>query len=199
MARSTEVKVNDWERPAVFVVGVVFILLLLVLAIFFPNPTDFQYFIFRTVIALAAAGVAALIPGLLQIKIPAVQAGGALAVLVLVYEFSPASLVSLPPSVPKPAAVSSQTSAPEQTYKVCMGNGGGDSCRSGADASFDCDHYKGIGGGGPQTYKTLGEQFCTITDNGQRKQRQYDIKVYQNNGGGQCGWTGFLVSCHAYP
>jgi hypothetical protein len=52
--------------------------LLLVLAIFFPNPTDFQYFIFRTVIALAAAGVAALIPGLLQIKIPAIQAGGAL-------------------------------------------------------------------------------------------------------------------------
>ena len=105
--------------------------LLLVLAIFFPNPTDFQYFIFRTVIALAAAGVAALIPGLLQIKIPAIQAGGALAVLVLVYEFSPASLVSLPPSVPKTAVVSSQTSAPEQTYKVCMGNGGGDSCRSG--------------------------------------------------------------------
>jgi hypothetical protein len=55
-------KKTEWEKPAIFVFGVAFVVVLIVLAVFFPNPSDFQYFIFRTVLALAAAGVAALIP-----------------------------------------------------------------------------------------------------------------------------------------
>src|SRR6266481_4054305 len=97
-------KGRDWERPAIFVFGVAFVICLIALAIFFPNPSAFQYATFKTVLALAAAGVAALIPGLLNIDLPAVRAGGALAVLILVYEFSPASLV-----------------VPTVTYRICAG------------------------------------------------------------------------------
>jgi hypothetical protein len=53
-----------WERISIFAFGVIFVIALLLLAIFFPEPTPFQYQVFRIVLALAAAGVAALIPGL---------------------------------------------------------------------------------------------------------------------------------------
>jgi len=77
-----------------------------------------------------------------------------------------------------------------------MGNGGGDSCRNGADASFDCDHYNAMGGGGPQTTKALEELFCSVDENGQKKQLKSDVKVISDVGGGQCGWTAFQVTCH---
>jgi hypothetical protein len=190
---------RDWERWAVFVTGVVFLLLLLAVAIFFPNPTNFQLFVFQTVIAVAAAGFAVFLPGAINIEVPilraaGVRAVGALAVFVLVFKFSPSMFVSQPPVPPPPIPNEAPQSA--RTFKVCIGNGGGDSCRSGADASFDCDHYKAMGGGDPQTYKTLGELFCTVDQNGQKKQLESDVKVTSDVGGGQCGWAVFLVTCH---
>src|SRR5262249_6923178 len=92
-----------------------------------------------------------------------------------------------PPPPPKPA--------PKQT-RVCFGNGGGSNCKSGAQANYDCDFYNGIGGGGPRTSDWLGEQFCTTIENGQKKIMPFTVGVYQNNGGGQCGWTGFIVTCN---
>jgi hypothetical protein len=113
--RSVKVKGLAWERPAIFVLGVVFVLLLLVLAIAFPEPTAFQYLIFRTILALAAGGIAALVPGMLDLAMSgagfALRACGALAVLVLVYFYSPAALVAAPPL--PPAAV--------VTYRICSG------------------------------------------------------------------------------
>lgn len=85
------------ERLAVFVFGVVFVSALLVLAIALPNPTQWQYQIFRFVLALAAAGVAAFIPGSLEISVSNwMKAGGALAVFALVVFKSPAALVAVP-------------------------------------------------------------------------------------------------------
>jgi hypothetical protein len=82
---------------AVFAFGVVFIVTLLVLAIAFPEPTPFQYTVFRIVLALAAAGVAALIPGFMELNIAAwLKAGGAMAVFAIVYFYSPAQLLSHP-------------------------------------------------------------------------------------------------------
>ena len=80
-----------------FAFGCVFVSVLLCLAWFVPNPTPFQYQTFRIVMALATAGVAAMIPGLLKIDFhPSVdvmiRAGGALAVFVIVYFFNPAKL-----------------------------------------------------------------------------------------------------------
>lgn len=81
-------------RLAVFVFGVVFVITLLVLAIRFPHPTPFQYTVFRIVLALAAAGVAAFIPGFLDVRVSTfLTASGAFAVFAVVYFFSPAKLV----------------------------------------------------------------------------------------------------------
>jgi hypothetical protein len=105
---------HEWERPAIFAFGIVFIVLLVILAIFFPNPTPFQFEVFKTVLALAAAGIAALIPGLLNVDLPAVRATGALAVLILVYKFSPAALIVPTPPTPQPTPV-------VVNYKICSG------------------------------------------------------------------------------
>lgn len=82
-----------------FVFGVVFVVTLIVLAIKFPHPTPFQYNVFRVVLSLAAAGVAAMIPGFIDIEVSAtmgllIRAGGALAVFVMVFFFNPAQLAS---------------------------------------------------------------------------------------------------------
>ncbi len=82
------------ERQAAFGFGVVFVITLLALAIAVPNPTPFQYNVFRIVLALAAAGVAATIPGFIQVTVHIwLRAGGALAVFAIVFFYNPASLV----------------------------------------------------------------------------------------------------------
>ena len=72
----------------VWVFGLIFISAVVLLAIRFPNPTAFQFLVFRVVMALAAGGVAAGIPGFfnLETDVPGltIRAGGALAVFVLI-------------------------------------------------------------------------------------------------------------------
>lgn len=78
-------------------IGVTFLLLCILLAIIFPQATTFQVFVFRTVLALAAAGFAAAIPGLLDVSVQlpglTIRAVGALAAFVLVYLFNPRQLL----------------------------------------------------------------------------------------------------------
>jgi hypothetical protein len=89
------------ERTAVFVFGIIFVNAILILATVYPDPTVFQYTVFRIVLALAAAGVAAFVPGFLQVTISNwLRAGGAMAVFVIVYFYSPAQLV-YQPNIPK--------------------------------------------------------------------------------------------------
>lgn len=74
--------------------GVVFVIIMLVIALFKPNPSDFQYSVFKTVLALAGGGVACTIPGFIEVQIGTwVRAGGAIAVFVVLFFFSPAYLV----------------------------------------------------------------------------------------------------------
>lgn len=81
------------ERLAVFVFGAILVLVYLALALFVPDPTPFQYTVFRIVLALASAGVAAFIPGLIKASVgKAVKAGGAMAVFLIVFFFVPAGL-----------------------------------------------------------------------------------------------------------
>lgn len=85
------------EKKYAYFFGVVFVVVLLVLAIAVPNPNAFQYTVFRIVLALAAAGVAAMIPGFLQVTVSNwIRAGGALAIFVIVYFYAPAALVVNP-------------------------------------------------------------------------------------------------------
>jgi hypothetical protein len=77
--------------------GLTFFVCLIVLAIRFPNPTGFQYTVFRIILSLAAAGVAAMIPGFINLDLSPTQgfllrAGGALAVFAIVYFFNPAEI-----------------------------------------------------------------------------------------------------------
>ena len=86
-----------------FAFGVIFVVTLLVLAIALPKPTSFQYTVFRIVLALAAAGVAAMMPGFIHVKLEStvgllLRAGGALAVFVIVFFFNPARLAVSPDS-----------------------------------------------------------------------------------------------------
>lgn len=82
------------EQKAAYTFGIVFVAGILVIALFVREPSPFQYFAFRVVLALAVAGVAAMIPGFLEVEVkPVIRAAGAIAVFVIVYFFSPAELV----------------------------------------------------------------------------------------------------------
>lgn len=77
-----------------FGTGVGLLVLIVVITIFVPRPAGFQAIAFRTTLALAAASIAASIPGFIQIKtdiLPAgvVQGGGAIGIFFLVYFFNP--------------------------------------------------------------------------------------------------------------
>lgn len=80
-----------------FSFGIAFVIVLMVVAFVFPRPTSFQYNVFRIILSLAAAGVAAMIPGFINVELNKssefiIRAGGALAVFVIVYFFNPANL-----------------------------------------------------------------------------------------------------------
>jgi 8-oxo-dGTP pyrophosphatase MutT (NUDIX family) len=83
-----------------FIFGVVFIVAMLLFSIKFPHPTPFQYNTFRITFSLAAAGVAAMIPGFINLEIDSaigllIRAGGAIAVFVLIYFYNPARLTGI--------------------------------------------------------------------------------------------------------
>lgn len=89
-----------------FSFGVIFLGIILYIAFIIPNPTVFQYQIFRITLALAAGGIAAMIPGILNVNLPSfLTAGGALAVFVVVYFYSPAQIAiqEIPPDPSKTA------------------------------------------------------------------------------------------------
>jgi hypothetical protein len=93
------------QQLLAFGFGVVFVIVLLVIAVMFPEPKPFQYEVFKVVLALAAAGVAAMIPGFLHFEISTwLRAGGALAVFAVVYFKTPALLV-VPVPGPEPTAM----------------------------------------------------------------------------------------------
>ena len=100
------------ERIAAFVFGVVFVSVILAIALSLPEPSNFQYTVFRIVLALAAAGVAAMIPGFIAVEVnTVVRAGGAIAVFVIVYFSSPAELVRK----------AKQTGAPKELKPIVAG------------------------------------------------------------------------------
>lgn len=105
------------EKLLAFIFGVIFIIALIILAIAFPQPTSFQYTVFRIVLALAAAGAAAMFPGFIEVAVPGwLRAGGALAVFVIVFFYNPASLVAPSPHI-STSSLSPERGAIEQTRR----------------------------------------------------------------------------------
>ncbi|MBK7407625.1 MAG: hypothetical protein IPJ40_05810 [Saprospirales bacterium] len=92
---SEQLTVNSQKEPGgsiwpPLLVGLGFALLIFLTILFFPCPTGAQYVVFKILISLGAAGIAAVIPGFLEFKYrKEITAGGALAVFVLVYFFNP--------------------------------------------------------------------------------------------------------------
>jgi len=76
-----------------FIFGCLFVIILLIFAVAIPNPTEFTAFVFRVVLSLAAAGVGAVLPGLLEVKLPGIRAGGALALAAVVYFMNPPAII----------------------------------------------------------------------------------------------------------
>jgi hypothetical protein len=84
------------DKIALAVGGAVFVIGLIVIALLIPQPSDFQLFVFRLVLALAAACVGAAIPGSLEVngtvKQITLRAGGAIALFVIIYLMNPPAL-----------------------------------------------------------------------------------------------------------
>ena len=77
------------------IVGIVFIIIILFLILFFPCPTSSQFFVFRIVLSIAVAGFASIIPGFFRLKYRSiVSAGGALAVFAFIYIFNPGIIIT---------------------------------------------------------------------------------------------------------
>ena len=86
------------ELWTIFIFSITFLITRVILAVRVPIPTRDQEAVFRTVLSLSAAGIAAGIPGLLKLESQAttttISATGALAVFAIVYLFNPASTSS---------------------------------------------------------------------------------------------------------
>lgn len=90
---TSEKKTSSFSKTQLWL-GIALTITILILVIFIPCPTASQYFVFRIIIALAAAGLTAVIPGIFNISLAnGVTAGGAMAILAVVYFFDPASSV----------------------------------------------------------------------------------------------------------
>ena len=95
--KPTNEEFPKWFAPVSVGAGLIFLVAILVIAVFTPDPSRFQVYVFRVVMALAAAAFGATIPGFLKINFPlwgkgAIAAGGALALFVIVYRINPPAL-----------------------------------------------------------------------------------------------------------
>ncbi len=93
-SKKTEPENATWEKVTAVAFGVVFVSVMLVIAIWIPNPTPFQEMMFRVVLALAAAGMGAVFPGMISVewKEPKLRAAGAFALFVIIYLLNPPKL-----------------------------------------------------------------------------------------------------------
>lgn len=90
---------EKWPKIVAVASGLAFLVAILIIAIAIRELTPFRLFVFRTVLALAGAGFGAALPGLLNVTFKAIpnvviEAGGAIALFVLIYKINPAQLAA---------------------------------------------------------------------------------------------------------
>jgi hypothetical protein len=86
------------EKLIAVISGVIFVAAILAMAMIYPNPTPFQYQVFRIVLSGALAGFVSMTPGFLEVTVSNFARGGsALGVFLVVYFFNPASLLATAP------------------------------------------------------------------------------------------------------
>ena len=78
----------NWDKRTLFMFGACACSILLLVAVFDKTPTRTSWHIYNCVLALAAGGIASLLPGTLSLNWhPGIRATGALALAVLVFYF----------------------------------------------------------------------------------------------------------------
>lgn len=75
-------------------IGLASLAAILSAVIFVPCPSSAQFFVFRLILALGAAGIGSILPGFFSVESGVAKAGGALGVFALVYLLNPATLVA---------------------------------------------------------------------------------------------------------
>jgi len=81
---------SKWNTRYLPIIGAVFLIIILVLAIVNPFPSRFQTGVMWTILSLAAAGCASLIPGFLEVSYKNnLRATGAIAVFIIMFFFVP--------------------------------------------------------------------------------------------------------------
>jgi hypothetical protein len=109
---------RPWKLITLFAFAVVGFGTLLLITQIDPHPSQTNWYIYLTVLALAAGGVAALLPGAINFEVPgSLKAGGALAVVALIFYFGS----KIPPPPPdslgmKSFLVFERTSAPANPF-----------------------------------------------------------------------------------
>jgi hypothetical protein len=98
--------------------GILFLLVILVLTFSVENPTPTQQFVIRVVLALAAAGFAAMLPGFIELGSNsanvALRAGGSIALFLVVFFLTPQAFEHPAPAVgPGPAAQETAANTPQ--------------------------------------------------------------------------------------
>ena len=85
--------ISNWEKIAGLIFGVTFVTALLALSVFIPDPSPTQYATFKTILAMAAAGIGGILAGTIHVKGSiqkwSVRAGGAIALFIIVFFFTP--------------------------------------------------------------------------------------------------------------
>lgn len=85
----------NWERIACFLFGVCFLSAMLIIALKYSKPTEFQIFIFRIVTAISVAGIGAMLPGAINVQVShKIKAGGSVGLFVIIYFFNPPALIT---------------------------------------------------------------------------------------------------------
>lgn len=90
-------KTPKWQLILGLIIGVLFAIMILLAAIFIPNPSVTQFFIFRGFFAVSLAAIAAIIPGLLTVESRfqhfSIRATGAIAIFVIIWLVNPPQLL----------------------------------------------------------------------------------------------------------
>ena len=77
--------------------GIVIMITVVIMAVKIPQPTVFQFWVFRVLLSLGAADLGAIIPGFINIEWEIgeffIRAGGAIALFLVVYLINPPSKV----------------------------------------------------------------------------------------------------------
>lgn len=100
-----EERTSSRDKLMAYIFGFTFVAVIVAVALVNPSPSNFAYTVFRIVLALAAAGVGAVLPGFIAVHAGTwLRAGGAVALFVVVYFFSPVAATAIDPPPPPPPA-----------------------------------------------------------------------------------------------